>query len=51
MGWIGKLKVVNNLGHSIYKGNSTEISVEFFKKNKNYPHIKSIYQDLLAFID
>jgi hypothetical protein len=49
--WIGKLEVVNNLGCSIYKENSVEISVEFFKKKKNYRHIKSICQDLLAFIE
>jgi hypothetical protein len=47
--WTGKLEVVNNLGHSIYKENSIEILVEFFLKN--YPHIKSICQDLLAFIE
>jgi len=52
MDWMGKLEVVNNLVRSIYKGNSTEILVEFFtnKKNKkNNPQIKSICWDLLAF--
>jgi hypothetical protein len=48
--WISKLEVVNNLGCSIYKENSVEILVEFFTK-KNYPHIKSICQDLLAVIE
>jgi hypothetical protein len=31
---MGKLEVVNNLGHSIYKENSAKILVEFFTKKK-----------------
>jgi len=34
MDWMGKLKVVYNLGYSIYKENFAKISIEFFT---NYP--------------